>query len=118
LMNGTSFMYAHTDQWRYERLNVSDLLSPLANPEELKGTFIDCNARAERMGWLPSAPQLSENPLKVCRDARAAGQDPVAYTVDGLKTGRLTMACEDPDNPKSFPRNLFVWRAKIGRAHV
>ncbi len=121
LMNGTSFFYAHTDQWRYERLRVSEMLSPLADPGEFKGSFIDFNVRAERMGWLPSSPQLSDNPLKVCRDARAAGQDPVAYTVDGLKSGRLTMACEDPDNPKNFPRNLFVWRANLlgasGKGH-
>jgi len=121
LMNGTSFMYAHTDQWRYERLKVSEMLSPLADPEEFKGTFIDCNVRAERMGWLPSAPQLNENPLKVCRDAREAGKDPVAYTVEALKSGQLSMACEDPDNPKNFPRNLFVWRANLlgasGKGH-
>ncbi|MCL4764928.1 MAG: nitrate reductase subunit alpha [Hyphomicrobiaceae bacterium] len=121
LMNGTSFMYAHTDQWRYERLKVSELLSPLADPDDFKGTFIDCNVRAERMGWLPSSPQLADNPLKVCRDARAAGQDPVAYTVEALKSGRLTMACEDPDDPRNFPRNLFVWRANLlgasGKGH-
>ncbi|HLN08383.1 MAG TPA: nitrate reductase subunit alpha, partial [Xanthobacteraceae bacterium] len=27
-MNGTSFFYAHTDQWRYETLKVSEILSP------------------------------------------------------------------------------------------
>ena len=29
-MNGTSFFYAHTDQWRYETLKVSEILSPTA----------------------------------------------------------------------------------------
>jgi nitrate reductase alpha subunit len=40
------------------------------------GSMIDYNVRAERMGWLPSAPQLKTNPLQVVRDAQAAGMDP------------------------------------------
>ena len=35
--------------------------------------MIDYNVRAERMGWLPSAPQLKTNPLQVVKDATAAG---------------------------------------------
>jgi nitrate reductase / nitrite oxidoreductase, alpha subunit len=31
-MNGTSFFYAHSNQWRYEKLKVAELLSPLADP--------------------------------------------------------------------------------------
>jgi nitrate reductase alpha subunit len=61
--NSTSFFYAHTDQWRYETLDVDEVLSPLADKEKWKGSLIDCNIRAERMGWLPSAPQLEENPI-------------------------------------------------------
>ena len=34
-MNGTSFFYAHSDQWRYEKLDVAELLSPLADPAAL-----------------------------------------------------------------------------------
>ena len=30
-MNSTSFFYAHTDQWRYEKLGVEEVLSPLAD---------------------------------------------------------------------------------------
>ena len=62
-MNGTSFFYAHSDQWRYEKLDVAELLSPLADPAPYRGSMIDLNVRAERMGWLPSAPQLAVNPL-------------------------------------------------------
>jgi hypothetical protein len=29
--NSTSFFYAHTDQWRYEKLGVDEVLSPLAD---------------------------------------------------------------------------------------
>jgi nitrate reductase alpha subunit len=123
-MNSTSFFYAHTDQWRYETLAVDEILSPLADPAQaakMKGSLIDCNVRSERMGWLPSAPQLMTNPLQVTRDAAAAGKEAPAYAVDSLKAGKLQMACEDPDDPRAFPRNLFVWRSNLlgssGKGH-
>lgn len=113
-MNSTSFFYAHTNQWRYESLSVNELLSPLADKQAWEGmTLVDCNARAERMGWLPSAPQLETNPLQLCKEAAAAGKDPKEYIVEKLKGGELKFSCEDPDNPKNFPRNLFVWRSNL-----
>lgn len=48
-MNSTSFFYAHTDQWRYEKLSVAEILSPLADPKRNSGSLIDFNVRAERM---------------------------------------------------------------------
>ncbi|MBK7654140.1 MAG: nitrate reductase subunit alpha [Betaproteobacteria bacterium] len=120
-MNSTSFFYAHTDQWRYEKLGVDEVLSPLADKSKFGGSMIDYNVRAERMGWLPSAPQLKTNPLKVVKDAIAAGVDPKDYTVKGLKDGSLVMSCEDPDHPNNWPRNMFVWRSNIlgssGKGH-
>jgi nitrate reductase alpha subunit len=120
-MNGTSFFYAHTNQWRYEKLEVSEILSPLADPKDWSGSLIDYNVRAERMGWLPSAPQLGRNPLQIVREARQAGKDPKDYVVEQIKSGDLRMACEDPDNPANFPRNLFVWRSNLlgssGKGH-
>lgn len=119
--NSTSFFYAHTDQWRYETLNVSEILSPLADKSRWKGSLIDCNIRAERMGWLPSAPQLEENPLKLVKQAEEAGKDSIEYVVSRLKSGNLRMSCEDPDNPVNWPRNMFVWRSNIlgssGKGH-
>ncbi|MBV8648789.1 nitrate reductase subunit alpha [Paludibacterium sp.] len=121
-MNGTSFFYAHTSQWRHEKLGVDEILSPTAPKGRYAGlSLLDFNVRAERMGWLPSAPQLETNPLDLTRDAAAAGKDPVAYTVEGLQSGNLKMSCDDPDNPKNFPRNMFVWRSNIlgssGKGH-
>ena len=120
-MNGTSFFYNHSSQWRYEKLEVSELLSPLAREEDFHGSFIDFNVRAERMGWLPSAPQLSRNPLEIGREAKAAGVDPKDYVVEKLKSGELAFASEDPDNPAKFPRNMFVWRSNLlgssGKGH-
>ncbi|WP_215782276.1 nitrate reductase subunit alpha [Paludibacterium sp. B53371] len=120
-MNSTSFFYAHTSQWRHEKLGVDEILSPTASQRYAGLSLIDFNARAERMGWLPSAPQLETNPLQLTRDAAKAGKDPVAYTVEGLQNSSLRMSCEDPDNPKNFPRNMFVWRSNIlgssGKGH-
>ncbi|MEY4236626.1 MAG: hypothetical protein RLZZ454_1884, partial [Pseudomonadota bacterium] len=120
-MNSTSFFYAHTDQWRYEKLGMEEVLSPLADKKAFGGSMIDYNVRAERMGWLPSAPQLKTNPLQVVRDAQAAGMEPKDYAVKGLKEGTLSMSCEDPDHPDNWPRNMFVWRSNIlgssGKGH-
>ncbi|WP_374316596.1 nitrate reductase subunit alpha [Aquabacterium sp.] len=119
--NSTSFFYAHTDQWRYERLGVDEILSPLADKQAYQGSMIDFNARAERMGWLPSAPQLQTNPLQVVRDAQAVGMDAKDYAVKSLKDGSLSMSCEDPDHPANWPRNMFVWRSNLlgssGKGH-
>jgi nitrate reductase alpha subunit len=122
--NSTSFFYAHTDQWRYEKLGVGEVLSPLATEAEraeFNGSLIDCNVRAERMGWLPSAPQLKTNPLQVVQQAGAAGMAPKDYVVQGLRDGSLQMSCEDPDAPQNWPRNLFVWRSNLlgssGKGH-
>ena len=120
-MNSTSFFYAHTDQWRYEKLGMEEVLSPLADPKLYAGSMIDYNVRAERMGWLPSAPQLQTNPLQVVRDAQAAGMDPKDYAVRSLKDGSLKMSCTDPDHKSNWPRNMFVWRSNLlgssGKGH-
>jgi nitrate reductase alpha subunit len=120
-MNGTSFFYAHSDQWRYETLKVDELLSPLADPAAYSGSLIDMNVRAERMGWLPTAPQLAANPLALAAAAEKEGLAPQDYVARGLRSGALKMACEDPDDPVNFPRNLFIWRSNLfgssGKGH-
>ena len=119
--NSTSFWYAHTDQWRYETLGVDEILSPTAPAGPWDGALIDYNIRAERMGWLPSAPQLEVNPLSIAGAAEAAGQTPADYLVGRLKSGEIRMSCEDPDDPRNWPRNLFVWRSNLlgssGKGH-
>jgi nitrate reductase alpha subunit len=73
------------------------------------------------MGWLPSAPQLEENPLELTKLAKKAGKDTRDYIVERLTAGTLKMSCEDPDDPKNFPRNLFIWRSNLlgssGKGH-
>lgn len=120
-MNGTSYFYAHSDQWRYETLKISDILSPTAPPGDWSGSMIDYNTRAERMGWLPSAPQLQANPIEIGRELKETGTDPNIAIPEALKSGQLKLACQDPDNPLNWPRNMFFWRANVlgasGKGH-
>ncbi|HUE45248.1 MAG TPA: nitrate reductase subunit alpha, partial [Aestuariivirgaceae bacterium] len=120
-MNSTSCWYAHTDQWRYETLTAKEIVSPTAPAGDWDASLIDFNIRAERMGWLPSAPQLKTNPLDIGRAAKAAGKEAKDYLAEGLKSGAIEMSCEDPDAPQNWPRNLFVWRSNLlgssGKGH-
>ncbi len=121
-MNGTSFFYNHSSQWRYEKLEVDDILSPLADKKEWGNySMIDCNVRSEKMGWLPSAPQFEENSLEITKQAERAGMDVKDYIVKQLKSKELKFSCEDPDNPKNFPHNMFIWRSNLlgssGKGH-
>ncbi len=120
-MNGTSFFYNHSDQWRYEKLEMAEVVSPLADKDKWTGSIIDFNTRAERMGWLPSAPQFGVNPLDLVKQAEEKGVDPKDYVTQSLKDGDLKFACEDPDDPKNYPRNMFIWRSNLlgssGKGH-
>lgn len=120
-MNSTSAWYAHTDQWRYETLRAEEIVSPTAPEGDWDVTMIDYNIRAERMGWLPSAPQLKTNPLEVAKAAKAAGAEVKDYVAGKLKSGELQMSCEDPDAEENWPRNLFIWRSNLlgssGKGH-
>ena len=120
-MNGTSFFYNHSSQWRYEKLDMTEVVSPLANKEKWSGSIIDFNSRAERMGWLPSAPQLGVNPLGLAAKAKAAGVELKDYVVQQLKDRDIKFACEQPDSPQNFPRNMFIWRSNLlgssGKGH-
>ena len=120
-MNSTSFFYAHTDQWRYETLNVNEILSPTAPNGEWDASLLDYNIKAERMGWLPSAPQLETNPLDIAKMAAKAKKEPKDFVAEQLKSGELKMSCVDPDNPVNWPRNMFVWRSNLlgssGKGH-
>ncbi len=123
LMNGTSFFYNHTSQWRYEKLRLSEILSPLSQNKQKWNEYsiIDCNVIAERMGWLPSAPQLEDNPLYLSNGVENNGGNVVDHVISLLKSGKLRFSCENPDNYKNFPRNLFVWRSNLlgasGKGH-
>ncbi len=116
-MNGTSFFYLHTDQWRYERVSADELLVPGARSRYRGHHLVDYNVVAQRLGWLPSAPHFNANPLDIVDDAERSGakdeQAIADYVVGKLESGDLAFSAEAIDNPVNFPRNLFVWRANL-----
>jgi len=120
-MNSTSFFYNHSSQWRHEKMSIHEVLSPLADKSSFPEHMIDYNVRAERMGWLPSAPQLGRNPLDIVKEAEQKNVDVKDYVVEQLRNGQLGFACDAPDSPENFPRNLFIWRSNLlgssGKGH-
>ncbi|MEV6770379.1 nitrate reductase subunit alpha [Nocardia sp. NPDC051030] len=112
-MQGTVFWYLTNDQWRYDPFTSESFASPLGEGTFAGRTAADNIALASRLGWMPSYPTLNRNPLDLADEAEAAGKTAAEYVVDGLKSGDLRFACEDPDAPENFPRVLTVWRANL-----
>ncbi len=112
-MQGTVFWYLSTDQWRYDRFTSEVMASPLAEGKFAGRTAADNIALASRLGWMPSYPTFNRNPLDLADEAIRLGKDPSQHVVDGLKSGHLQFACEDPDAPENFPRCLTVWRSNL-----
>lgn len=113
-MNTTSYFYMHSDQWRYEKVSVDSLLSPLCDRKKWDGlTLLDCNIKSQRMGWLPVSPELNTNSIRICEKAEKVGLTPEQYVTQNLKSGNIALASEDLDHPDNFPRNLFIWRANL-----
>lgn len=113
LQNGTSFFYFATEQWRYEDQDVTQLISPLAKEGMYKHPG-DYNVLAARLGWLPSYPQFNENSTKIVEGTgKSTDEEIIQSVVEQLKEGKLKFAVENPENPKNFPKLLFVWRANL-----
>ncbi|MED5814062.1 nitrate reductase subunit alpha [Mycolicibacterium sp. 050232] len=112
-MQGTVFWYLATDQWRYDPFTSEVMASPLAEGKFEGRTAADNIALASRLGWMPSYPTFNRNPLDLADEAARMGKDAAEYVVDGLKSGHLQFACEDPDAPENFPRCLTVWRSNL-----
>jgi nitrate reductase alpha subunit len=121
-MNGTSFFYFATEQFRYEyekREEETEWGSQYSTMHPA-----DFNALAARLGWLPSFPQLSQNSLEVVREARSRNKDDQAVINDITKQlveGKLHFAIENPNDPRNFPRVFFNWRSNLlgdsGKGH-
>jgi nitrate reductase alpha subunit len=112
-MQGTIYWYLATDQWRYDPFTADVMASPLAKGRFAGRTAADNIALATRLGWMPSYPTFNRNPLDLADEAQRLGKDAAQHVVDGLSTGHLRFACEDPDAPENFPRCLTVWRANL-----
>lgn len=124
LQNATSFFYFATNQWQYETHSMDGLKSPTV----IKSRYshpADYNVLAARLGWMPSYPQFSENPLQLSTKASQAGAETseqvIRHVVEKLKDKSMSFAVEDPDNSKNHPRGLFVWRSNLisssGKGH-
>ncbi|MEU4413505.1 nitrate reductase subunit alpha [Nocardia salmonicida] len=113
LMAGTSYWYAHTDQWRYDGYRADVLAAPTGRGLFRDKHTMDVMSSAVAMGWTPFYPQFDRSSLDLADEAAAAGIDPVAYTVDQLHSGKLRFAVQDPDSPKNWPRVLSVWRSNL-----
>ncbi|MFF8591819.1 nitrate reductase subunit alpha [Streptomyces sp. NPDC015220] len=110
---GTPYWYVHTDQWRYDGHGADALAAPTG-----KGLFTgrhtaDLVAQSVRLGWMPSAPAFTANPLDLGRAVRESGHEPGEWAAARLADGELRFACEDPDDPANWPRVLTVWRANL-----
>src|SRR3990172_8008372 len=113
LMNGPSFHYVHTDQWRYERSFTEYHTVPQGN-ELAQGHTMDLQARAVRMGWLPFYPQFDRNPIELVKEAEQAGAktspEIVDWVVSQLVEKKLHFSIDDPDAPENWPRLWIIWR--------
>lgn len=121
-MNGTSFFYFATEQFRYEyekNEEETEWGSKYTNKHPA-----DFNALSVRLGWLPSFPQFSQNSLEVMKNARARNNDDNELIKDVAKQltdGTLDWAIENPNDPQNFPRVFFNWRSNLlgdsGKGH-
>ncbi len=124
LQNATSYFYFGTDQFRYEEIPMSDLISPTIDKPRYEHPA-DYNVLSVRLGWSASYPQFNKNSLKLVGEAQKSGakdnDEIIQHVVSELKNKKMEFAIEDPDNPTNFPRTLFVWRANLisssGKGH-
>ncbi|HET9177282.1 MAG TPA: nitrate reductase subunit alpha [Terriglobia bacterium] len=112
LQNGPSFHYVHSNQWRYEGS------FPDFHPQDgpfAREHFMDLEAAAVRMGWLPFYPQFNRNPIELAREAGAEGKttskEVSEWVAEQLRSGKIHFSVEDPDSPENWPRVWLIWRA-------
>ncbi len=110
--NTPSFHYVHSDQWRYEKGYTE--YDSLPESDVHNQHTIDHEARAVRSGWLPFFPQFKQNPIELVRRLRREGladdSQVIERIVEGLKSGDVEFAVDDPDAPENWPRTWFIWR--------
>jgi nitrate reductase alpha subunit len=94
-MNGTSFFYAHTDQWRYEKLRWTRCCRRWPT-SKYSGSLIDSTCAPSAWAGCQRAA-AGPNPLQLVREAEAAGVAPADYALGKFKDGSLDFACADPD---------------------
>ena len=99
-MNSTSFFYAHTDQWRYETLDVER--DPLADGAgRALGRRADRLQRARRAHGLAAvgAAARDQSAGGRARQAAAAGMEPKDYVAEALQVGRAAAVLRGSRQP-------------------
>ncbi|UFS98101.1 nitrate reductase subunit alpha [Nocardia huaxiensis] len=109
----TAYWYLHTDQFRYDPFSADTLTTTTGSGSFAGKSTADLLAQSARMGWMPSFPTFDRNPLDLVDEAETEGVAPADHIVSQLKSGQLRFACEDPDNPRNFPRTLTIWRSNL-----
>ena len=110
-MNQTAYWYVNTSQYRYDTY-TADTVGAGTGAFEGK-TVMDLLAQSVRLGWTPSYPTFDRSSLEIADQAEEAGQTPVEYAVDQLKSGAMKFAVEDPEAEENWPRVLTLWRANL-----
>ena len=113
-MQGTTWYYFATDQWRYEEIDNQAQKSPVWKSKHSYLHNADYNQMAIRLGWLPSYPQFDRNPLSFAKDYNTTDINEISKkVVDELKKGSLHFAAEDPDANQNQPKAFFLWRSNL-----
>ncbi|WML44921.1 nitrate reductase subunit alpha [Neobacillus sp. PS3-40] len=113
LHTGTSFFYFVTEQWKYDDQSMVDQVSPLVDkPRYNHGA--DYNYLGTRLGWTPSYPQFDKNPIKMVGESGLTDKDEIVRSiVKDVKEGNTKFAIQNPEDPKTFPKVMFVWRGNL-----
>ena len=112
-MNSTSFFYAHTDQWRYEKLGMEEILSPWPTPAPT--TVPRSTTTCALSAWAGCLPLPSSRPTP-CRwpgDAAAAGMDAKDYVVKSLRRRQPDHELRGPRPP----RQLAAQHVRVALQH-
>ena len=101
-MAGTSYWYAHTDQWRYDGYRADALASPLGRGRFRDKHTMDVLTSAVAMGWTPFYPQFDRSSLDVADEARAAGQRDTRLRRRAAGRGRAEAGCHRSGQPQEL----------------
>ena len=113
-MNSTSFFYAHTDQWRYEKLGMEEVISPLADKEALRRQH-DRLQRARRAHGLAAERRRNCRPTRCrwCATRQTAGHGAQGLRGQGPQ-GRLA---EDELHRPRPSRQLAAQHVRVALQH-
>ncbi|MFD1485863.1 nitrate reductase subunit alpha [Lacticaseibacillus baoqingensis] len=113
-MQGTSFFYFASDQWKYDELDNEGLKSPIRQSPHAYKHPADYQQMAIRLGWMPSYPQFDRSNLSFTKDYDTTDLDTIkAKVVAELKAGTLHFAAEAPDAEQNQPKGMFIWRSNL-----